>query len=154
MADLREELCKALEWESAHVGFQKATAGLELEDLGRELENQPYTIWQLAEHIRFAQRDIIDFCQGTNYQEPNWPDDYWPESKAPSNFEKWEECRNEVQRDREEMIAMVEDSSFDLLKPFSHGDGQHLFRQALLVIDHEAYHTGEIVVVRKLMGIW
>lgn len=154
MTDLKKELSKALNWESAHVGFQKATEGLQLVELGKLHDQQPYTIWQLAEHIRIAQEDIIDFCVNPNYQAADWPDDYWPDSKAPSTERQWQECREAVKRDRSRMISLIEDESAELFKPFPHGDGQHLFRQALLIIDHEAYHTGQIIVLRKILGVW
>lgn len=151
---LKRELAKALQWENAHASFTTATENLDLETLGARADGLPYTIWQLAEHIRFTQRDILDFCLDQNYSAPTWPDDYWPKEKAPSSIDEWYRCRENVKHDRREIVELISDPERDLFKPFPHGDGQHLFREALLVIDHEAYHTGEIIVLRRLLGKW
>lgn len=154
MQQVRNELIKALTWENAHASFTTATKDLDLETIGDDSHDLPYTIWQLTEHIRFAQKDIVDFSFGTDYQEPNWPDDYWPESNAPESMEEWKHCLAQVQQDRQRLLDLIRDESNELFEPFPHGSGQHLFREAMLVIDHEAYHTGQIVLIRKLLGKW
>lgn len=151
---LKEELTAALGWQNAHVNFETATANLDLETLGDQSHGLPYTIWQLAAHIRFAQRDILEFCLGSGYVEAKWPDDYWRAEKAPKSIEEWNKCIEDVKEDRARLASLIKDEERDLFQPFSHGNGQHLFREALLVMDHEAYHTGEIVVARKLLGKW
>lgn len=154
MQQVRNELIKALSWENAHASFSTATKNLDRETIGNDSHNLPYTIWQLAEHIRFAQKDIVDFCIGDDYQEPDWPDDYWPESKAPESMEEWEHCLKHVHEDRQRMLQLIRDENNDLFKALPQGNGQHLFREALLIIDHEAYHTAQIVLIRKLLGKW
>lgn len=150
---LRSELIKALRWEDAHVSFKTATAGLTLEKLGDTTHRLPYSIWQLAEHIRIAQQDIVEFSLGKNYKDLQWPDDYWPASASPDAIEHWEQTLQAVHSDRQRMVDLVRDSP-DLFAPLPHGSGQHLFREAMLIIDHEAYHTGQIILIRKIIGDW
>lgn len=154
MQQIGKELIQALTWESAHVSFSTATRDLQLPVIGKTVHGLPYTIWQLAEHICFAQKDILDFCTGSDYIEPTWPDDYWPKQKAPDTIEEWEKCLGSIKNDRQRMVDLVADENFDLFEPFPHGSGQNLFREAMLIIDHEAYHTGQIVVIRKMVGEW
>lgn len=154
MEKLREELAKALTWENAHASFETATRHLDLETLGNTSHDLPYTIWQLTDHIRFAQKDIVEFCIGDNYTEPKWPDDYWPKKETPVSLDEWNHCLDEVKKDRQRMVELVNDKSNDLFEPFPHGKGQNLFREAMLIIDHEAYHTGQIVLIRRLLGEW
>lgn len=151
---LRKELIKALQWEDAHVSFGTATEGLTLEKLGNTAHQLPYSIWQLAEHIRIAQHDIVEFSLGKDYKHLQWPDDYWPASASPASMEVWDHTTLAIRNDRQRMIDCIRDSSHDLFAPLPHGSGQHLFREAMLIIDHEAYHTGQIILIRKIIGDW
>lgn len=151
---LRNELIKALQWEDAHVSFENAVEGLTLEKLGDTSHHLPYSIWQLAEHIRIAQHDIVEFSIGKHYKHLQWPDDYWPASASPASMENWYNTIQSVHTDRQRMIDWISDPSHDLFAPLSHGSGQHLFREAMLIIDHEAYHTGQIILIRKIIGDW
>lgn len=154
MDQVRQSLITALQWESAHLSFKTATNDLQLEHLGKKVEGISYTIWQLVEHIRIAQKDIVDFSIGEGYEPMNWPDDYWPEEQQPETIKDWQHSLQEIQKDRQRMIDLIKDESNKLFEPIPHGEGQHLFREAVLLIDHEAYHTGQIVTMRKMLKIW
>lgn len=154
MENIRTALSTALQWESAHLSFQNATSDLEFTDVGKKAENMPYTIWELVEHIRITQKDIVDFCIGEGYEPLKWPEDYWPANIRPENPEEWANSLTQIREDREKMVELVEDETNDLLTPFEHGEGQHLFREGILLIDHESYHTGQIVTIRKILGSW
>lgn len=157
MADdqrLRQYLARLLDWEDAHVGFDSA-----IEDIAEMLRGQqppglPYSPWQLLEHIRLAQGDILEFCRDPAYRERRWPDDYWPEAPTPPSTEAWEHSVAQVRRDRQALKAMATDTTLDLLATIPHGSGQTYLRELLLVADHTAYHVGQLVVVRRLLGDW
>jgi len=151
---LREYLARLLDWEDAHVGFDGAVDGIPEALRGRQPSGLPYSPWQLLEHIRLAQRDILEFCQDPTYQERRWPDDYWPEGPAPPSASAWEYSVDQVRRDREVLKAMATDADLDLLAAIPHGDGQTYLRELLLVADHTAYHVGQLVIVRRLLGNW
>jgi hypothetical protein len=153
-AEIREMLARALGWEDAHVGFETAVAGVSPEHRGQIPPGLPYSIWQLVEHIRLTQRDILDFCCDPEYQERHWPDDYWPPSGAAPDEEAWQSSCAAVAEDRNALARLVRDSTRSLVAPIPHGDGQTLLREAILVIDHTGYHVGQIVVIRKALGSW
>ena len=152
--EIREMLARALGWEDGHVGFETAVAGLAPEHLGQLAPGMPYTIWQLVEHIRITQRDILDFCRDPEYREPTWPDDYWPPSAAPPDDGTWESSCAAIADDRNALAHLVRDSTRSLVAPIPHGNGQTLLREAILVVDHTAYHVGQIVLMRKALGSW
>jgi uncharacterized damage-inducible protein DinB len=128
--------------------------GLTYKQAGIKVEDIPYTIWELIEHIRIGQDDILEFCTNRDYKELEWPRDYWPESSVPESKEKYEESIRAVKGGIEKMRELVKDSKNDLHTPLPHGDGQTLFREAMLIVDHNAYHIGQIVLIRRLMGSW
>jgi hypothetical protein len=152
--EIREMLARALEWEAAHVNVDAAVAGLAPADRGRVPADQPHSVWQLVEHVRLAQRDILDFCCDPEYRERAWPDDYWPPSASPPDDSAWDACLDSMREDRAALARIVRDSTRSLVAPIPHGDGQTLLREVLLIIDHTAYHVGQIVTVRKAMGAW
>lgn len=152
--EIREMLARALGWEDGHVGFETAVAGLSSEQRGRVPEGMPYSIWQLAEHIRLTQRDILDFCCDPEYKEPHWPDDYWPRTTAPPDEAAWQVTCAAIADDRNALAHLVRDSTRSLVAPIPHGNGQTLLRESVLVIDHTSYHVGQIVLLRKLLGAW
>jgi uncharacterized damage-inducible protein DinB len=120
-------------------------------------EGLPYSGWQILEHIRLAQRDILEFSRNTDgsYKEKKWPEEYWPKSPEPENDAAWEKSIAEIREDRaafEKLLTSASDA--ELVEPFAWGAGQTLLREALLVADHDAYHVGELVVVRRLVGAW
>ena len=154
MDRLREQLINQLTEEHAHTSFDNAVDGLEHEYLGVRTNALPYSIWELTEHIRVAQADIVEFCINPDYTAPNWPEDYWPANCAPTNQQQWNQSLAEIKRDRSKMVELVKNPDNDLLEPLPHGDGQTLFREAILIVDHTSYHTGQIVTIRRLLGQW
>ncbi len=121
---------------------------------GAKLERLPYTAWQLLEHVRLAQWDILDFSHNPDYREKKFPDDYWPKTEAPPNEEAWRKSVAAFRHDLKEMQKLVENPKTDLFAKIPWGDGQTILREALLVADHNAYHLGQLVMLRRLLGAW
>ena len=149
---LREHLVKLLSWEDAHVGFDAAVADLPTGLRGSAPAGLPYSPWQLVEHLRITQHDILDFCRNPGYREMAWPDDYWPRSASPPSPAAWNASIEQFRRDRSGLEALARDPAIDLEARIPHGTGQTYFRGLLLAADHAAYHIGELVVVRRLLG--
>ena len=151
---VREHVSRLLAWEDAHVGFDKAVQGIP-ESLQRERpSNLPYSLWELVKHLRRVQHDILEFCRNPDYRELRFPDDYWPGSAAPPSTEAWHESIRQVREDRKALQGLAVDAKVDLTARIPHGSGQTYLRELLLVADHTAYHVGELVMVRRLLGIW
>jgi DinB superfamily len=150
---LRQQLKKLLDWEDAHVSFDTAVDGVPAKFRGMQPEGLPYSLWKLVEHIRRTQIDILDFCNDPNYEEPQFST-YWPSDPEPPSAKAWEESIAAIRRDRAAMAQMAMDPKIDLFAKVPHGNGQTYLRELLLVADHTAYHVGEIIVVRRLLGIW
>lgn len=151
---LRAHLLRLLDWHDAHVDFETAIEGIPPDLRGRQPPGLPYSPWQLLEHMRIAQRDILDFCINPAYTEMKWPDDYWPKTPAPPASKAWDESIAAFRRDREALKKLVADPNVDLFARIPHGTGQTSLREVLLVADHNAYHLGQLVTVRRLLGIW
>ena len=151
---LREHVSKLLAWREAHAGFDRAVADLAPELRGRRPDGLPHSPWELLEHIRLAQHDILDFTVNPAYTELRWPDDYWPPAPAPPSATAWDESLALVRADREALQAIAADTSVDLFAEIPHGQGQTYLRQLLLAADHMAYHVGQLVLVRRLLGAW
>jgi uncharacterized damage-inducible protein DinB len=151
---VRQLLVKALAWQDAQVGFDKAVAGIPADKRGAVPPGLPHSLWQLVEHLRIAQEDILDFCRNPNYQERKWPDDYWPASPEPPSPGAWRDSVERYLADRKALQEMAADKSQDLDARIPHGSGQTYLRELVLVIDHGAYHVGQLVLVRRLLGIW
>lgn len=149
-----KELISLLKKGKAHASFNDAIKDIPFEDLGKKPNNLPYSIWQLTEHIRITQNDILEFSTNKNYKPLNWPDDYWTKKAEPENEAEWKESINKINGDLKAFIELLKDENADLLNPFEHGDGQNLLREALLIADHTSYHTGEIIILRRLLGNW
>lgn len=148
---VRRHLADALGWESAHLGPETVLDRFTAEMRGRTAPGVPYSAWQLLEHMRIAQRDILDFCLDSEYVEPDWPDEYWPSEAAPVDVSQWETSRAAFRNDLAAVQALVLDPSVQLNAAVSNGSGQTYLREALLVIDHNAYHTGQLVVLWRLL---
>jgi hypothetical protein len=153
-SEIRRQLARILTWEDAHVSFETATANFPAELRGKQPSGLPYSPWQILEHICRAQRDILDFCRDPNYRELTWPADYWPSLPVPPSPTAWDESIAQFQSDRKALHDLAGDSAIDLTARIPHGQGQTYFRELLLAADHTAYHTGEIVLIRRLLGIW
>jgi uncharacterized damage-inducible protein DinB len=152
---LRKQMSKFLDWEDSHVGFDKAVAGIPRELRGKRPAGTAHSLWELVEHIRLAQRDILDFCRSDAYVEPRWPADYWPPSPEPSSPDAWDESIDGVREDRAVLQALAADPSVDLFALVPHGAGaQTYLRELLVVVDHGAYHIGQLVTTRQLLGVW
>ena len=151
---LRAQLAALLDWKDAHTDFDAAVAGLPPALRGRTPAGLPYSPWQLVEHLRLAQHDILDFCRNPAYEEMQWPEDYWPRESAPPSDAAWEESLAAFRRDREALRALASDHSIDLFAAIPHGSGQTYLRELLLVADHNAYHLGQLIAVRRLLGAW
>lgn len=151
---LREHLAKLLDWGDAHATLDAAVDGLPPEHRGARPHGLPHSPWQLVEHLRRAQRDILDFCVAERYEEMEWPADYWPEDPEPPSPEAWDEALTACRADLDTLKRLATDGSLDLLAPVPHGTGQTYLREILLVADHAAYHVGQIVLLRRLLGDW
>ena len=152
---LRREVISALKGGHAHARFEDVVAGFPAR-LQSEKAGLPYSAWQLLEHIRLAQHDILCFSDNHDgsYEEMKFPYDYWPNSPSPPSESAWRKSVEAVISDRETMIHLVEDPKQDLTAPFPWGDGQNLLREAILIVDHSSYHMGELLTLRRLLGIW
>ena len=146
------ELTKLLLGGSAHVSFQDAITGLKPENRGAKVPNMPYTIWQLVEHIRIAQWDMLEFSRDADHKSPKWPDDYWPKEAAPADESAWDGSLKQISDDLDEFIELIEHA--DIYQKLQHGDGQTILREALQIADHNAYHIGEILAIRRILGNW
>jgi uncharacterized damage-inducible protein DinB len=143
-----------LAWEDAHVGFEAAVAGVPSRLRGVRPPGAPHSLWQLVEHLRITQHDILDFCVNPDYEELNWPHDYWPRTDAPPSAAAWDGSVKQFLRDRGALQKLAADPRLDLTAPIPHGSGQTYFRELVLVADHTAYHVGQLVLVRHLLGVW
>lgn len=151
---IREHLVRVLSWEDAHVGLEAAVATLAPHLRGVKPGGSPWSAWQLLEHIRIAQYDILDFCRNDKYVHLEWPDDYWPHSPEPPSDDAWQTSIDQAVADRRALEALARDPAIDLTARIPHGTGQTYLRELLLVADHGAYHVGQIVLVRRLLGAW
>jgi len=151
---LRAHLVRLLTERQAHVGFDDAVDGVPPELRGVRPKPGTHTAWQLVEHLRIAQQDIFEFSRDADYQAPDWPSGYWPESEAPPTESAWDDSIDAFHRDLEAMVQLVKDPENDLFTPFPWGDGQTLLREAMLIADHNAYHIGQLVFLRRLLGNW
>jgi len=141
----------------AHVDLKRAIDDLPPAMRGVRPERVPYSAWQLLEHLRLAQRDILDFCtdaDGAGYKHMAWPDAYWPKSPEPPTETAWNETVAAIASDHARFEDLLTRPDADLLTPFAWGEGQTLLREALLIADHNAYHMGELVLLRRLLGAW
>jgi uncharacterized damage-inducible protein DinB len=151
---LREQLGKVLDWREAHADWKQALAGLDPAHRGLRPAGSPHSVWDLLEHVRLAQRDIIDFALDPKHVSPDWPSGYWPKSLAPADDAEWEKSVREFFHDLQEMEKLVSNPRTDLFEPIPHGTGQTFLRQILLLIDHNSYHLGQLVLVRRLLSAW
>lgn len=148
---IRGRLVDAMRGHQAHLDFDSALENFPPEFRGVPVAGAPHTAWQLLEHMRIAQNDILEFSRDSSHESPEWPEGYWPKSEAPRDAKAWDESVAQFRRDANEMNKLVSDLQNHLLEPFEHGDGQDLLREALLVAAHNSYHLGQIVFLRKIL---
>jgi uncharacterized damage-inducible protein DinB len=147
---VREHVLELLEGKSAHIDLELALKDFPLERINDDVSGSPHTAWQLLEHIRIAQRDILDFCTNPDYKAMKWPDDYWPRDAGKPDT--WKRSVDQIVDDLQAMRDLVSDEKRDLFAKIPHGDGQTILREALLVADHNAYHLGQVVLVKKILA--
>jgi hypothetical protein len=148
---LRQHLANLLTKAEAHLDLESELKDFPRELRGRKPEGAPHTPWQLLEHIRIAQWDILEFSRDAKHKSPKWPEGYWPKTEAPPDDKAWDKSVKQVLADLKAMAELVGDSKSDLLAKIPHGDGQTLLREVLLVADHNAYHLGQLVTVRRIL---
>src|SRR2546425_7903711 len=151
---VREQVVALLNSGNAHVSFDNVFKDFPAKLRGVKLKGAPHTAWQLLEHLRIAQWDILEFSRSAKHVSPEFPDGYWPKTEAPPDESAWQKSLADFRRDLREMIALVNNPRTDLYARIPHGDGQTILREALLVADHNAYHLGQIVDVRPALGAW
>jgi DinB superfamily len=151
---LRDHLLELLGGSHAHLDFEKATADLPTRLHGTKPPGLPFTPWRLVEHMRIAQWDILRFSTDPDHVSPDFPTGYWPKGDAPPDVTAWHESVAAFQADLKAMMNLIADPKTDLLTPILHGQGQTILREALLVADHNAYHLGQLVAVRRLLRAW
>jgi hypothetical protein len=148
---LREHLANLLRMKGAHVTFHETVTDFPAHLRGVKPQGAPHSAWQLLEHMRIAQEDILDFSRNPEYKEKKWPDEYWPAEDAPPDEAAWDKSVKQFQHDLKELQALVADTKHDLLAAIPHAKGQTLLREALLVADHNAYHLGQLMFLRKML---
>ena len=151
---LRAQLVKLLDFQEAHVAFDRAVKGIPARLRGKLPQGWEYSLWQLVEHLRIAQADILEFCVSARYKGKTWPDDYWPTPLGPRNAAAWTKAIASYHRDRKALQRFAANTKIDLLATIPHGAGQTYLREILLAADHASYHIGQIVALRRQLGIW
>lgn len=147
-----KEVTKLLLGGGAHATLSDAINDLKPESRSAKLEDMPYTIWQLVEHIRIAQWDMLQFSKDADHKSPKWPDDYWPKETGPHDEDSWDGSIEQISNDLDEFLELLEHS--DIYLKLQHGDGQTILREALQMADHNSYHIGEIVAIRRMLKDW
>jgi hypothetical protein len=151
---LREQLQKVLAWGEAHVDWPEALKGFPAKLRGVRPKGAPHSAWELLEHVRIAQWDILEFSRNPKHVSPDFPDGYWPKTAAPPTPAAWSASVKAFLRDREEFQELVADSKVDPFAPIPHGSGQTILREILLAADHNSHHLGQFILVRRLLGAW
>lgn len=151
----QEIVASSLDWNQAHVTLDDALKGLSRAGRAKRPDGYPHSVWQLVEHIRIAQHDLLDFMRNPDYSHDlKWPDDYWPRDPAPANDEVWDTNLEQLRLDREALKAFTISGTPDMTEKIPHGSGQTYLRTVLVAVDHAAHHLGQIIDVRRLNGDW
>lgn len=150
----RPIVASSIDWKQAHATFDDAVADLPSELRGRRPDHFPHSAWELVEHIRLAQSDLISFMRNPSYEAPKWPDGYWPSEQAPSNSDEWENSIAAVGNDRAELQAITTDPALDLTSNIPWAKDRTYLRTILVATDHMSYHVGQLIAVRRLLGAW
>lgn len=149
---LRDHLLYLLRGGGAHISFEDFIANFSMDFINHEIEGVPYTPWQVLEHMRIAQWDILEFSHDANHASPKFPEGYWPSSGIAADGEMWNETVRVFRSDLQALADLVDDPATDLFAPLSHGDGQTILREVLLVADHNAYHLGTLALMKRVLG--
>lgn len=153
MDRIKQQLVKHIKGGEAFMPVDQLLPAIPFDALGKPIENIPYTLWQQFHHLSFCQKDILDFSINPNYTHYEWPKDYWTSEKAPLIEQEWEIAQETYFKERQQLIDLILDPNTDLNEPFAYGTGQTLFREALLVVEHTAYHTGQMLTMSRMLGI-
>jgi DinB superfamily len=151
---LRKHLLDLLRGGNAHADFDKVMADFPSRQRGVKPPGSAYSAWQLLEHLRIAQGDILEFCRDAKHKSPPWPEGYWPKTEAPPGAASWNNSLRSFRADLKAMAKLVADKKTDLFAKIPHGSGQTILREVLLVADHNSYHLGEMVLLRRILGTW
>jgi len=151
---LRQHLIKLLNGGDAHADFDQVIEDFPVELRGKTPQGAEHSPWQLLEHLRIAQWDILDFSRNPEYKTMEWPKDYWPETPTPPDAKAWDKSVEAFHADLKAMSDLVEDEKTDLFARITHGDGQTILREALVLADHNSYHVGQLLLLRRLLGAW
>lgn len=153
-AALRQQLIELIKGGNAHATFQDAIRDFPAELRGKRTKGAPHSPWELLEHMRIAQWDILEFSRDPDHTSPKFPDGYWPETPEPPDPKAWDRSVHSFCQDQQSLCALVADDSTDLFARIPHGNGQTILREALLTADHNAYHMGQLVLLRRILGAW
>lgn len=153
-SSLRQHLLDLLTGSNAHADFEAAIKGLPVELRGKRPKGADHSAWELVEHLRIAQWDILDFSRNPQYKERPWPSGYWPATPAPPDEKAWDKTVRAFRKDLKTFCALISDPETDLYAKIPHGNGQTILREALLIADHNAYHVGQLILVRQLLSAW
>ena len=151
---VREQIINLLKGGQAHLTLDDTLKGFPEKLRGVKPPGAPHSAWQLLEHLRIAQLDILEFSRDAKHVSPKWPEGYWPTSDKPPTDAQWKKCVSAIKKDLQTMQRLVEDPRTDLYSKIPHGTGQNILREALLIADHNAYHLGQLLLVRRLLGAW
>jgi hypothetical protein len=151
---LREHLQQLLKSDSAHQSFEAAVKDVSVNVRGKRPQGGAHSPWEILEHMRIAQGDILEFIRNAKHVSPEFPAGYWPGTPAPPSEKAWDKSVDAFRSDLQAILELVADDSTDLLAPIPHGDGKTILREVLLVADHNAYHLGELVLLRRVLGAW
>jgi hypothetical protein len=154
VTDWRSIVASALDWEQAHVNLDSALDKLPPGLRGTRPKGLDHSVWELVDHIRRTQHDLLEFCRNDEYEEQQWPDDFWPPSPEPASDAEWAQCIAMIHADVTALAAFTSESTGDLTARIPHGTGQTYLRTVLVAADHASYHIGQIVDVRRLLGAW
>src|SRR6185437_7993980 len=152
--DLSQHLVELITGSNAHASFNDSVKDLPAELCGKTPKSAGHSPWQLLEHLRIAQWDILEFSRNAQHESPKWPEGYWPASAVPPDEKAWDKSVRAFRRDQKSMCDLIADPATNLYSKIPHGTGQTILREALLVADHNAYHVGQLILVRKLLGAW
>jgi hypothetical protein len=151
---LRQHLLNLLKASNAHLDFDSAFKDLPTKLRGKRPKGTQHSAWEVLEHLRIAQWDILEFSRNPKHKSPEFPRGYWPRTQSPPDDTAWDKSIQSFRDDLEALCALVADKSTDLFAKIPHGDGQTILREALLAADHNAYHLGEVVLLRRILGAW
>jgi len=151
---LREQLVKLLTDSEAHANFETAVKDMPANLQGKRPQGAAHSPWEMLEHLRIAQWDILEFARNAKHQSPEFPSGYWPKSPKPPDAKAWDKSVRAFEADRKALCDLIQDEKTDLFAKLPHGDGQTILRQALLAVDHNAYHIGEMILLRRVLGAW